>query len=158
MGSEMCIRDRSQAGAVRSAIEDITGEQDTTTDLLGGAQDFDTWNGDIPPGQQIQAEIHSEKEDGVSANVTVRRNKEPDLTKNEEDKISVVSNVTPPPAPGAVPPGLNPFTPEWFAQVIGAAATAAATAVANSARPPTPAPSPNPAAPRRLNDRKVPDF
>ena len=56
-------------------------------------------------------------------------------------------------------PQLNPFTPEWFAQVIGAAAssaaTAAAQAVAGSQRQAPPA---NPAAPRRLNDRKVPDF
>ena len=47
-------------------------------------------------------------------------------------------------------PQLNPFTPEWFAQVIGAAAssaaTAAAQAVAGSQRQAPPA---NPAAPRR---------
>ena len=55
-------------------------------------------------------------------------------------------------------PPLNPFTPEWFAQVIGAAASAAATAVANTSRAPVAAASPNPHVPRRLNDRKVPDF
>ena len=64
-------------------------------------------------------------------------------------------NFNPPP-----PAGLNPFTPEWFAQIIGAAAAAAgaaATAATTAATRATP-PSGSAAAPRRLNDRKVPDF
>ena len=80
--------------------------------------------------------------------------------KAEAYKISVagsVSDVTPPPQT-TKHPLLNPFTPEWFAQVIGAAASAAATAVANTSRAPVAAASPNPHVPRRLNDRKVPDF
>ena len=90
----------------------------------------------------------------------------------DEDRISTAgdANGIPPPAPGVpppaanAPPGLNPFTPEWFAQIINAAATTAATAAATAVaggRPPTTQTSPapqNPAAPRRLNDRKVPDF
>ena len=77
---------------------------------------------------------------------------------HDADKISVgsVSDVTPPPSTGSHPP-LNPFTPEWFAQLVSTAASAAATAVANSARPAA-APGASHSAPRRLNDRKVPDF
>ena len=66
-----------------------------------------------------------------------------------------VSDITHPP-PSANHPPLNPFTPEWFAQVIGAAATAVATAVANTPHPPPVAH--NSSAPRRLNNRKVPHF
>ena len=45
------------------------------------------------------------------------------------DKISVVGSVSdvtppPPPPPPSSYPQINPFTPEWFAQVIGAAAPA----------------------------------
>ena len=76
---------------------------------------------------------------------------------DDADKISVagsVSDVTPPPQT-ANHPQLNPFTPEWFAQVIGAAATAPATALENTSHP---QPALDSVAPRRLNDRKVPDF
>ena len=58
-------------------------------------------------------------------------------------------------------PQLNPFTPEWFAQIIGAAASAAATAAtaASTAAASRPSATPaNPTVPRRLNERKVPDF
>ena len=70
--------------------------------------------------------------------------------------ISVVSDVTPPPN-SDLPPGLNPFTPEWFAKIIGAAASAAASAAVSSAMRPTPA-VPSLTTPRRLNERKIPDF
>ena len=56
-------------------------------------------------------------------------------------------------------PPLNPFTPEWFAQIIGAAATAAATAVASSRHPPPSSSSSSnsvdPTAPRRLNEETL---
>ena len=141
-----------------------------TEDLLGGAttvHDFAAWTDGRPP-DRTQVDVHSERDGGdtnVNVNVTTRRGQTlaPDIHASDEDKISVagsVSDVTPPPGAGSHPnPQLNPFTPEWFAQLVGAAAnaaaTAAATAVAGSQRP---APPPNPAAPRRLNDRKVPDF
>ena len=79
------------------------------------------------------------------------------------DKISVVGSVSdvtpPPPLPTQPPSGLNPFTPEWFTQLIGAAVSAAATAVAQSSQPPSCSPAAAAtSAPRRLNERKVPDF
>ena len=82
----------------------------------------------------------------------------------EADEISladVVSDATAPPPPAPSHPQLNPFTPEWFAQLVGAAASAAASAAAKAAvegSKRAPAPQPDPAVPRRLNDRKVPDF
>ena len=81
----------------------------------------------------------------------------------DDDKISVADSVHGVPPSATDLPQLNPFTPEWFTQVIGAAASAAATAaatadVAGAARLPAPNPIPNPLVPRRLNDRKVPDF
>ena len=150
----------SSASAVRSAIEDVAAEDSQDANLLGDAGDFGVWS--------TQAEVHAATEE-IHSNVTTRRvaNKGPEPTsKSEEDKISVVSDVTPPPPPaGTIPPGLNPFTPEWFAQVIGAAASSAASAAASAVKSsvrqsaqPQPPPSLNPTAPRRLNDRKVPDF
>ena len=133
------------------------------------AHEFDAWNGDLPPGiLPPQLDGQPEVKDGkVNANVTTRKGKSsPTGTQadsggarakdsSQQDNVSVVSDVTPPPNHGGFPQ-LNPFTPEWFQQMIGAAVSAAATAVANSARP---APSTSPSsAPRRLNDRKVPDF
>ena len=154
----------ANASAVRSAIEDVSEE----ADLLGGGQDFDVWTGGVATGRSIEADVHAAG-DRINSNVTTRRvnhdNKLPEPTsKAEEDKISVVSDVTPPPPPGSIPQGLNPFTPEWFAQLVGAAASsaasAAASAVASSVRQSNqvPAAAPNSTAPRRLNDRKVPDF
>ena len=138
--------------------------------------DFDAWNGDNPPGTssidaQVHATIEDKEDDEVHDNVTTRRVKRgtgaltsgraddqmPDL-----DKISYgesVSDVTPPPNTASSSsnyPQLNLFTPEWFTQMIGAAVSAAASAVANTPRPPS-TPS-RPDVPRRLNDRKVPDF
>ena len=128
-----------------------------TADLLGGAQGgLDAWNGDVPPAR-TQAVVHPPakeeqkviKQDNVlpQAGGVAPDNVTPDL-----GGLNLGGGA--PPQDGL--PGLNPFTPEWFAQIIGAAATAAATAVASSSR--TPPPVVNPAAPRRLNDRKVPDF
>ena len=133
---------------------------------------FDLWDGDVPPRTAaIRAEVHAEREQNVNAGSTSSNN----LTGSavggsgakveDPDRISVVGDAaesTPPPPTQqqANFPPLNPFTPEWFAQIIGAAATAAATAVANTPRLPSPTPPPSTAspAPRRLNDRKVPDF
>ena len=153
------------------------------------ANEFDIWNGDTPPGLEIQAEIHPAL--GDHSNITTRRTVQRDIltdgavatgataaeglgdipaatsasTTPDADKISAadsVSDVTPPP-PNPPPhdlPGLNPFTPAWFAQVIGAATSAAATAAVASfaQRPLQPTPNPNSTVPRRLTDRKVPDF
>ena len=150
-----------------TASPDLASEE---ADLLGGDEvaDFDAWDGDKPPAR-THIEVHAASEQDVSSNVTIRRHKRATGLTNEEDKISLADSVAddlPPPVrdgagagagPGALPQ-LNPFTPEWFAQLVGAAATAAATAVA-TANQKAPAPAPlNPAAPRSLNDRKVPDF
>ena len=72
-----------------------------------------------------------------------------------QDDVRAAGGVHPPP-----PAGLNPFTPEWFAQIIGAAAAAAGAAATAATTAASRAPSPGAAAaaPRRLNDRKVPDF
>ena len=71
------------------------------------------------------------------------------------------AHTSPPPNVGSYSQ-LNPFTPEWFAQVLGAAttaaATAAATAVAGSRPVQSPPSTPSSSAPRRLNERKIPDF
>ena len=146
-----------------AAAADIAGHLDRETH-----HDFDTWDGDHPPGTKIQADIHAEIEtDRVDVNVTSRSKARIDGLASESkgddlrdaDRISSadnVSDVTPPPPVTGFPSGLNPFTPEWFTQLIGSAVTAAATAVANNTRSPPPAV--NSAAPRRLNDRKVPDF
>ena len=151
----------ANAAAVRSSIEDVAEE----VDLLGGGQDFDTWTGEVASGRSIEADVHAAK-DEINANVTTRRvhsdSKMQDPTSRlDEDKISVVSDVTPPPPPGTLPSGLNPFTPEWFAQLVGAAASsaasAAASAVASSVRQSSQQPAPAPAG-RRLNERKIPDF
>ena len=72
---------------------------------------------------------------------------------DESDRIPAAGSV---PGRSAPPPEqLNPFTPAWFAQMIESAVTAAATAVAasSSQRPPS-----DPSLPRRLNERKIPDF
>ena len=170
------------AASVDPLVGDLLQPRATSDDIV---HDFDLWDGDIPPGagagagavarSSIEADVHAGGEDGEHVNVTTRRVKvSVPLTdakgeQDQTDKISVagsVSDVTPPPpVTGSIPPGLNPFTPEWFAQMIGAAAssaaTAAATAVAQSSRSPAASPSPSlscASAPRRLNERKVPDF
>ena len=157
-----------------------TGAQDPVAPLLdaavdpadGGGErhDFDAWNGDLPPGSsiEVQADLHAagdeEEEHGTHDNITVRKGKTVPLTNKsplpdgaalpDPDKISVVSDVTPPPqTTGSFDhPQINPFTPEWFAKVIGAAASAAASAVASSPRP-TSSSSSSSAAPQCLNER-----
>ena len=120
------------------------------------APDLGALDGVTPPAIEVQAEIHSD------ANVTTRA-KRNNLTGNaavDDDKISLADSISdaPPPPGSANHPPLNPFTPEWFAQMISAAATAAATAVASSPRHQAPSPASSAPAPRRLNERKVPDF
>ena len=122
-----------------------------TADLLGGqVHDFTTWRGGDPAGKKQEEE---------ELTIPAGTNRENDITGDEDpDRISPADDP-------ADAPQLNPFTPEWFAQLVGAAAnaaaTAAATAVATSRPPPAAslplAPSSAPA-PRRLNERKVPDF
>ena len=80
-----------------------------------------------------------------------------DRQQEDADRISLAGSLPGVPPPAGPPPATPPFLAEWFVQVIGAAATAAATAVATaSARRPSPVVDAS--APRRLNDRKVPDF
>ena len=115
--------------------------------------DFGLWEGNKPP-------------DRTPVIDDVKINDEADPKLEDADRISVASSpeARPPPHAGNLPP-LNPFTPEWFEKIINAAATTAATAaataaIAGSSRPPA-ASTPSPvdsSAPRRLNDRKVPDF
>ena len=98
-----------------------------------------------------QVEVHAEREDGdVRADRERVRGNLTDANVRDDDRISAAGSEA------GDNPQLNPFTPEWFAQIIGAAATAAATAVATSSR--SPSSSSTPTAPRRLNERKVPDF
>ena len=156
-----------------AVVGDLMGDPDA--DLPADhplAQDFAAWNGNVPPGIEVRAEVHERgQEQQVNSNVTTRRGfaATDGLTADrvaDDDKISVagsVSDVTPPPNSSQLPQ-LNPFTPEWFAQLVGTAASAAASAAVQamaSSTPsrPAPAPAATPAAaPRRLNERKIPDF
>ena len=180
-------------GMGTSVVTTMAGAGAASTHTSG--LDFDVWDGDIPPASAA-ALLHAETEKDLHSNVTTRRDKQlisggvkgadplHDADRGsaadplrDADKISAadsVSDVTPPPPNPPQQAGnfpqINPFTTEWFAQLIGAAATAAASAaVANSAsagqpqsqpmpQPQTGAQLPDPSAPRRLNDRKVPDF
>ena len=127
-------------------------------DLLGDDEqaivhDFAAWNGDQPPGSN-RAEVHGgvekERED-VGVNTSRRGQRLNDgLTSHvDDDKISVSGSIHGVPSPAT--DQLNPFTPEWFAQIIGAAAnaaaTAAATAVAGAPRASAVAATPNLAIP-----------
>ena len=135
--------------------------------------DFDVWTGNTPPGLETLAEVDVHRAEGgedTFSNVTTRKVKDrlphsspADTKEDDTDKISIaeaVSDVTPPPPPTSFGnPQLNPFTPEWFQQLIGAAVSAAATAVAAAPKSsPSSASASASSAPRRLNDRKVPDF
>ena len=109
----------SVAAAVAAASTQETAPTDHSGDLLGNLQeeaagggiedtavhDFDAWDGDLPPGT-VRAEIHTSGTEG-HVNVTTRRGKGRGLT-DDADKISVVSDVTPPPQ-AANYPQLNPF-------------------------------------------------
>ena len=100
----------------------------------------------------------------VIAAVTVRKNKGtlPAASLEDVDGISLagdaVSDV--PPTRSGDHPQINPFTPEWFTQLIGATVTAAISANNSAPRQQQQQqpPAVDPCAPRRLNDRKVPDF
>ena len=117
--------------------------------------DFDAWDSVNPTGTRAR-EVPAKEV--LQVNAQIENNNDRDtLTgdrerKEEEDRISVAGSAT----GSAAHPPLNPFTPEWFERVISVAATAAATAVASSSSRTTP-PLPS-SMPRRLNDRKVPDF
>ena len=151
---------------------------DVEADLLGDlgsedaddtVRDFDAWDGEVSQGAKkssIEVDVHTENEQVIdSENVTMRRGRGRGLTV-DPDRISVVGSVpdatTPPNAPPP-PSQLNPFTPEWFEKIIGTAVAAAASAAvasttAASARQSTPTTPSSGAVPRRLNERKVPDF
>ena len=125
-------------------------------------------NGIAPPS--IEVDAAREQEQHVDANVTVRRvkNRGEQLTPEahvEDDKISIAGSThEAPPSTAGDLPQLNPFTPEWFAQLVGAAASAAASAAVQavkSSAPATPTTSTvtsSAAISRRLNERKIPDF
>ena len=124
-------------------------------DLL---QDFASWDGDnqaastndTPAKEDINVNVHVNA-GGATGGATLTGDRGRD-----DDKISVAGSVSG--SAHHTPP--NPFTPDWFAQIIGAAASAAATAAitASSSSTSSRPPPPDPSAPRRLNDRKVPDF
>ena len=156
-GAQSSIPPSVAAAAASAAAANTGGEADLLGNLASG-----TWEGHAPPPGaptkvSIEVDIHSaNEEEDRFANVNTRRGRGRSTTGAADATDGVPAAGT----SSSTHPQLNPFTPEWFAQIIGAAATAAATAVANSPRQqavPPPAPS-NPAAPRRLNERKVPDF
>ena len=142
-------------------------------DLLGDLEDdaeisreeFDAWDGDLPHGSKIevQADVHAEREDELVSRRNGGISGGGRGTSPDPDRIAAADaaqETSPPPSK----PQLNPFTPEWFEKIIGAAAAAAgaaaSAAVASSAAASTrPQPRSTPSdAPRRLNERKVPDF
>ena len=163
--------------AAAAAAAGTSARVEAEADLLGVldnaerslVEEFDTLSGvhPNPSSIEVQAEVHSGTEDNQDqpgVNVSKNDVKNQILTAARDDAERISSADAPAGTPGATaasgssdhsPP--NPFTPEWFAQIIGAAATAAATAVATSSRPTPPSHAPTPA-PRRLNERKVPDF
>ena len=139
------------SGAAGGVDEDLLGDSTTVHDFAA---------------LQLQAEVHAGTDGREDDNVTLRRGRRYDgfTHKDDEDKISLagsIADAAPPPQTSSNPQ-LNPFTPEWFAKIIGAAASSAATAAVAAATraqaPPPPPAAPNPSVPRRLNDRKVPDF
>ena len=141
-------------------------------DLLGDTEaivhDFGSWDGDRRTRDAGEEGEEEKEKDNFSLGAAGRRGQrllDRHTSVADDDKISVADSAHAAPPPATDLPQLNPFTPEWFSQIIGAAASAATTAaataaVAGAARLPAavPAPVPNPSAPRRLNDRKVPDF
>ena len=161
----------ASAGSVAAGSQVTPAEE---ADLLGDedaiTHDFTAWQGEQPPRTRADVHVQEEREEDIQFGHGRRHHRADTLTlRADEDKISVAGSIqgnlgnhaVPPPTPDQ----LNPFTPEWFSQIIGAAASAAATAaataaVAGAARLPAAgtAPVPNLSAPRRLNDRKVPDF
>ena len=162
------------SGTVDTATAAAPAPVGAVGDLMGG--DFAQWTDTVQPSIEVDAEVHENEQDReqINSNVTTRRRGvtvSDGLTADshgaaDEDKISIagsVSDVTPPPPP---PPAsgqfsqLNPFTPEWFAQLVGTAASAAASAAVqamSSKQPSRPSPVSS-SAPRRLNERKIPDF
>ena len=136
---------------------DLLGDEDQAI-----VHDFGAWGDDR---SSTRADVHGggekEKDDiSVSAGRRGQRLTDGLTSPADDDKISVAGSIHGNSTPAA--DQLNPFTPEWFAQIIGAAtkaaATAAATAVAAAPRHAAATGTSNPAVPRRLNDRKVPDF
>ena len=146
------------AASVTPAEEaDLLGESDAIV------HDFGSWDGDRRARETGEAEKEKEEISFGAAGRRGQRLVDRHTSAADDDKISVADSFHGVPPPASDLPQLNPFTPEWFTQVIGAAASAAATAaataaVAGAARVAAPAPAINPSVPRRLNDRKVPDF
>ena len=152
------------AGVVGDAADLLDAA--SLTDAAQVEHDFAAWDGVNPPGTRASIE-DAETEEHIEVDVNVLRggdSKLPNATNqsggardrvHREQGEDVRAGMA---APRSDAP--NPFTPEWFEHLIGAAVTAAATAVATASSS-APRPSPRDAAgvaPRRLNDRKVPDF
>ena len=127
--------------SVRAAATSAATSQQFEADLLGA-----TGGGPASSGAKIevQADVHAVEGEEI-------RRQDNGLTP-DSDTISVAGSVPdappPPPPSNSSHPQLNPFTPEWFERMIGAAATAAATAAiassaATSPRPPPSAPPSN---------------
>ena len=164
--------DGSVPPSVAAAAAAATAETASGTPVV---DEDGTQVGGVPPSIEVEAEVHEREQEHIHSNVTTRRDRKytaaggltADPNAAEEDKISLagsISDVTPPPNLGQ-PPQLNPFTPEWFAQLVGTAASAAASAAvqamstSSGQAPGSAAAAPPPAAvPRRLNERKIPDF
>ena len=138
--------------SVQQAVLDAQSrDAAASTPLLGGlgTADINLW--DATGALAVQAEVHATPGEEENVNLglaTGRNNITADAKVEDPDKITVADDVQAPPPPHtpqqqAGLPQLNPFTPEWFQQLIGSAVTAAATAVANTPRPP-PAASPAP--------------
>ena len=151
------------AAAAAAAAAAPPSEADLLGDLAGDAdrslvEEFDTLASNAT-NVVVHADVHAgiEEKSEPAVDKVIKTQPLPNAT-DDTDRISVADSREDPARTNDHPP-LNPFTPEWFAQIINAAATtaatAAATAVASSSRP---APVSNAAAPRRLNERKVPDF
>ena len=127
------------------------------------------WDGVAPPGTRqlhVQADVHSAIEDRDQERVSVRGTVIRDRVLTQAEDVDGITVEASPQRSGQAPPEeqlprgdsrtrdnpqLNPFTPEWFTQLIGAAVSAAATAVASTPRPPAPVSSTP--APRRLNEQ-----
>ena len=133
--------------SVSAAAAAVDGDA-SINDLFEERQhDFDAWVGDNPPGSNVETRTDTQAEteeidtfQDIDSNITTRdKRRGQQLTdKNvafdgakagdaadaaDADKISVVSDVTPPPQMAFNHPQINPFTPEWFAQLVGAAAS-----------------------------------
>ena len=96
-------------------------------DAGANSSDINLWDGDTPPGAAaIQVEVHTAPSGGRNINTGLtpgQNNITGSAAKSEDpDKITVADDEQSSPPPStqqAGLPQLNPFTPEWFQQLIG---------------------------------------